>query len=93
MNKDIVGVELADGTMLNASAGYANGDLWIWMADAEDSDNDMLRLVTIFTDPEKTARIICHTPGGVRQEWEGFTKLDAATTSDGKINLRMRKPG
>ena len=87
-----VGVELADGTFLNASAGYSNGDLWIWMQDEDDPDNNIVYLVGLFTDPEKTETITYHGPGGTEQAWGGMTKLVTANTDgDNKISLRLRR--
>lgn len=85
-------VELTDGTCLYASAGYANGDLWVWMKDPDDNDNDICYLVELFTDNEKTAVVKYHSPGDVEQKWEGFNDLYTITKdADGRISVRMRK--
>lgn len=83
------GVYLADETKLNAEAGYANGDLWIWMSDHELS---MLQVATIFSDPEKTRIIRYVITDDEIQEWTGFTNMTTLKMDeDGYISVRMRR--
>lgn len=85
-------VILADGTELNAEAGYANRDLWIWMLDADDTANNIVYLVGLFSDPAKTSKIIYDGSGKIHQEWDGFIVLNTIRTDeDGHIHIRMRK--
>lgn len=67
--------ELADGTILNANCGFDGSDgVWIWMRDADDPDNNMTSMFSMFTNPEKTATIISHIRGKA-QTFEGYTQL------------------
>lgn len=85
-------VILADGTELNAEAGYANKDLWIWMLNVDDTANDFVYLVGLFSDPLKTSKIIYDGQGAIHQEWDGFTALNTIRADeDGHIHIRMRK--
>lgn len=82
------GIYLADGTFLPGSAGYANGDLWVW----PETDQSLVEMVLIFGDPEKTARIMYVITEKEAQTWEGFTRLTTAKVDeDGNIAIRMRK--
>lgn len=83
------GVYLADGTYLNAEAGYANGDLWIWMRDNTVTITDVFPLVS---DPEKTRKITDVITANTQQTWEGFTRLVTMSTDyDNYVSVRLRK--
>lgn len=84
-------VELADSTVLNADAGYANGDLWVWMKDDSKGNKDFLKAVKLFATPEKTSVIRYFVTENLKQEWEGMTDLITVTVVDGRINIRLRK--
>lgn len=87
-----IGVTLADGTFLNASAGQAERDLWIWMADADDEKNDLTYLFGLFYDPAKTAEIKYHWALGKDEVYKGFDKLVLLQVEyDGRIRIRMRR--
>jgi len=84
------GIYLADGTFLPGSAGYANGDLWIWTE--ADSGQTLVGMVTLFADPEKTRIIRDVITQTVVQEWEGFTRMTTAKIDeDGIVSIRMRR--
>lgn len=84
-------VRLADGTILVADAGYANGDLWIWIRNLEKT---FVEYAVIFSDPEKTKIIQYVWPRmKIEENYEGFTRLTTITVNDdGQISIRMRKP-
>lgn len=91
MTQEFPKVQLADGTELNADAGYANGDLWIWLNDASKGNKDFLKAVRLFSDPAKTAEIKYTAAPTVEQIWENMTQLTTVTLTDGKLSIRMRK--
>lgn len=81
------GVYLADGTFVDADAGYSNGDLWVWI---KDESMSLLQAVTLFGDATKTASITYEVTSRERQTWEGFTKMITANVDyDGKISIRL----
>jgi len=82
-------VALADGTELSGSAGYANGDLWIWINNSESVD--FLQLVTLFSDPKKTTIITYRGPGSIEDRWEGFTKLVTVQVNEDSTDFRLRR--
>lgn len=84
-------VQLADGTDLLADAGYANGDLWIWLKDDSKGNKDFLKVVRLFADPAKTAEIKYAAAPDVEQIWSDMTQLTTVTLTDGKLSIRMRK--
>lgn len=91
MTQEFPKVQLADGTELNADAGYANGDLWIWLNNASKGNKDFLKAVRLFADPAKTAEIKYTVVPDVEQTWENMTLLTTVTETDGKLSIRMRK--
>lgn len=91
MKQEFPKVELADGTSLAADAGFANGDLWIWLKDASKGNKDFLRIVRLFSDPAKTAEIKYTAAPNVEQIWSDMTQLTTVTLTDGALSVRMRK--
>ncbi len=86
------GVYLADGTWINAEAGLAPPDLWIWYQDPAEK-GDLTEAARLFDDPENTRTIKCVYAGG-RQTllFEGYTHLVAILTDGGgRLNIRMRE--
>ncbi len=86
------GIYLADGTYVNAEAGLAPPDLWIWY-NARKEPGDLTEAARLFDDPEKTQTIKCVYAGG-RQEiiYEGYTHLVAILTDGGgRLSIRMRE--
>lgn len=86
-------VILADGTVLNADAGFASGNLCVWMREANDPDNDLIRLASVFLDKQKTGRIRFEVAAEASaQEWDGMTRLvEIKVDGEGKISVRMRR--
>lgn len=83
------GVYLSDGTYLNADAGYANGDLWIWMRDAE---TDLSTVFNLFYDRQMTSHIQYVITEDTVQTWDWFMRLTTLQVDeDGKVSIRMRK--
>lgn len=83
------GVYMADGTYLKADAGYANGDLWIWMRDNTVTITDVFPLVS---DPEKTRKITYVITTKSQETWEGFTRVVTLSTDyDNYVSIRLRK--
>lgn len=84
--------ELADGTILNANAGFdGDSSVWIWMLDPDDPHNNMMQALLLFGDEEKTRQIKMHIGDRV-DTYEGFTNLTAVQLeTNGLVNIRLRK--
>lgn len=83
------GVYLADGTYLKADAGYANGDLWIWMRDNTVTITDVFPLISNKAKTKTITYVITPTS---QETWEGFTRVVTLSTDyDGYVSIRMRK--
>lgn len=83
------GVYLSDGTYLNADAGYANGDLWIWTRDAK---MDLSTVFNLFYDRQMTSHIQYVITEDTVQTWDWFMRLTTLQVDeDGKVSIRMRK--
>lgn len=91
MTEEFPKVLLADGTELTADAGYANGDLWIWMKNPSKGNKDFLKIARLFADPVKTAEIRYMVTPDMEQTWQDMTQLTTVNLLDGKLRVRMRK--
>jgi hypothetical protein len=81
-------IEMADGTILDASAALAGGDLWIMWND----QTTMLQAMAAVRDPAKTARMIARVPGSPDASWAGYTSLQMIKIGlDGHTQARLRK--
>lgn len=85
-------VELNDGTIIEGYARKSSIDDTVWVF-ITDPDYGYLKLVTTFTDPEKTAVIQSHASELDHVTYEGYTRL-ASINSDmnGKFSIGMTKP-
>lgn len=81
-------VEMADGTILDAAAAIAGGDLWIMYNDG----TTLAQAMTAVADPAKTARMIYRSPGTADAVYAGYTALQMVKIGlDGKTQARLRK--
>lgn len=83
---------LADGTILNANCGFdGESGVWVWMRDADDPNNSMAAMFSIFTDPAKTATITSHIRG-IEQTFEGYTQLTVLQLDyNGCVHVQMKR--
>lgn len=85
-------ITFADGSTLTGDAGYSESsdDLWIWPSEKM----DIMEIVTIFDNPEKTAHIhVDHSKVG-HEEFEGYTQISniRINSGNGLASINMRKP-
>ena len=82
-------IELADGTSLNGFAylhPYGE-DLWIYL----EEDTSMIDAFRIFSNSEKTSRIVSHIDTNETFTYEKFTELNTIQKMGQKINIRMKQ--
>lgn len=84
--------ELADGTILNANCGFdGESGVWVWMREADDPDNSMAAMFSIFNNPEKTKTIKSHIRG-IDQTYEGYTQLTMLQLDyNGCVHIQMKR--
>lgn len=81
-------VEMADGTILDAAAALAGGDLWIMWND----ETTLPEAMAAVADPAKTARMVVRSPGVDDVVYTGYTGLQMVKVGlDGKTQARLRK--
>ncbi len=77
------GVVLADGTQLPADVGNAGADaIWIWMRDAEDPYNNLVKLSQLLSNPDATVEIT-RWYGSQVTTFTGYTRLTKVYMYDG----------
>lgn len=85
-------VTLCDGTVLD---GYAQrptiaDEIWIF---PQDEKLNLIELVQMFSDSEKTSRIETFTPPDSRAVYEGYTHLMTINSNlDGTFTIRLGRP-
>ena len=78
---------LKDGTIIDGTAGYAQGFLWLYF-----SGYTLLETAEIFCDAEKTETIEFKS-GADDHVYEGFTECRSIMTdADGNLSVCMTKP-
>lgn len=76
-------VVLADGTQLLADVGRAGADaIWIWIRDAEDPYNNLVRLSQLLSNPDATVEIT-RWYGSQVTTFTGYTRLTKVYMYDG----------
>ena len=76
-------VVLADGTQLLADVGSAGADaIWIWIRDAEDPFNNLVRLSQLLSNPDATVEIT-RWYGSQVTTFTGFIRLTKVYMYDG----------
>lgn len=82
-------VTLADGTVLNGSAGLSESEnhLWIWL----DEGVSMNQALSIFMDTEKTATIRADTSPTDYRIYEGYTAIGQIRMDGKRITIQMRQ--
>lgn len=85
-------IELNDGTTINGFAQRSSIADEVWVS-ITDPSYGYLKLVTAFTDPEKTAVIISHMSETNFIRYEGYTRLaNLNVDMNGKFSIGMTKP-
>lgn len=85
-------VELNDGTIIEGCARKSTiaDEVWVFITDP---DYGYLKLITVFTDPEKTAVIQSHISELDHVTYEGYTRLaNFNADTDGGFSIGMTKP-
>lgn len=82
-------IVLADGTELKGRATLVTeaDNLWVYL----DEGNDFSEAFQLFSDPEKTKKIVSHTSILLTEEWEGYTKMTLIKQDGAQISIRMQK--
>ena len=83
-------IEFKDETVLNAQGGYndIDDDLWIWT----DDPLDFIDAVNIFSNAEKTDKIIIHHSEIEEQTMEHYTRLmEVKEGANGTKTIRLKK--
>lgn len=77
---------LKDGTIINGTAGFADGFLWLYFG-----EYTLLQAAKIFSDPEKTETIEFKY-GANSELYEGFTECrNIMTDAEGNLSVCMKK--
>ena len=86
-------ITLADGSEWIGSAGKSSGSdvLWVWI----DNGPSFLEVVTAFSNPAKTRRIIARVESSIDETsnslevYDGYTAFSAARIEDDKFSIRL----
>ena len=80
-------ITLNDGTVVNGHAFETDTALLVYVY-----DTPMLDGLLLFSDPEKTRRMV-ELNHGVEHIYSGYTQITAASAEYGNCNIVMRRGG
>lgn len=85
-------IELNNGTTIKGFAQRSSIADEVWVS-ITDPSYGYLKLVTVFTDPEKTSVMISHISETEHTRYEGYTRLaNLNANTDGGFSIGMTKP-